>query len=89
LSSLSKRHFDLQQNSMKTLTTCQDDIKSFMRNWSTSRYSKVQIQRRRNCFFRSHSFRTRSLYEFYQSESHSQLNYVDQSKESSELREIH
>ncbi len=73
---------------MRTLTTCQDDIKSFMRSWSTSRYSKVRIQRRRNCLFRSHSFKTRSSYEFYQSESHSKLNYVDQPKRSSELREV-
>ncbi len=65
LSSLFKWHSDLQQNSTKTLTTCQDDIKSFTRSWFISKYSKVQIQCRRNCLFRSHSFRTRSSYEFY------------------------
>ena len=89
LSSLSRRHSDLQQNSTKTSATCQDDIKSSTRSWSTSRYLKVQIQCRRNYFLKSHSFRTRSLYKLYQSESHSQLSYVDQSKRDSELRKIH
>ncbi len=59
-----------------------------MRSESTDEYSKVRIQCRRDHFLRSHSIQTESSYEFCQDESHSQLNYIDQSKRSSELREI-
>ncbi len=51
-------------------------------------YSKVQIQCRRDCLSRSYYIRTRSSYEFQQSDSHSQLNHFDQFKRNSKLREI-
>ena len=50
---------------------------------------KCKFNVKETVFLESHCIRTRSSYEFKQSDSHSQLNHFDQSKRNSELHEIY
>ncbi len=49
---------------------------------------KCKFNVKKNCLSRNHHIRTKSSYESQQSDSHNQLNYFNQSKRNSRLREI-